>query len=126
MARGGVEGDIPFETYVEAFNVEVRGLRAKTEVWCHTCWGNPFAQRLASAAVYKSALAYLDRLDVDVITVEAADNGGAELADVAAAISNGQEALHRRRQPSHSAGRIAGGRRRAHSQGAESTSRRSG
>ena len=26
----------------EAFNVEVAGLRAKTEVWCHICWGNPF------------------------------------------------------------------------------------
>jgi 5-methyltetrahydropteroyltriglutamate--homocysteine methyltransferase len=84
---GGVAGEIPFDTYVEAFNAEVRGLKAKTEVWCHTCWGNPFAQRLSARPSYKPTLAYLDRLDVDVITVEAADNRGAELADVAAAIS---------------------------------------
>ena len=32
-------------------------------------------------------LPYLDRLDVDVITFETADNNGAELADIAAAVS---------------------------------------
>jgi 5-methyltetrahydropteroyltriglutamate--homocysteine methyltransferase len=32
--------------YVEAFNREVRGLREKAEVWCHTCWGSPAAQRV--------------------------------------------------------------------------------
>ncbi len=42
----GIEGEIPFAVYIEAFNREVAGLRDKTEVWCHTCWGNPFAQRL--------------------------------------------------------------------------------
>ena len=35
----------------------------------------------------KSVLPYLDRLDVDVITFETADNNGAELADIAAAVS---------------------------------------
>lgn len=64
----------------------MRGLRAKTEVWCHACWGNPFAQRLAARPSYRPVLAYLDRLDVDVVTVEAADHDGAELADVAAAL----------------------------------------
>jgi 5-methyltetrahydropteroyltriglutamate--homocysteine methyltransferase len=34
----GVQQEIPFEIYIEAFNREVKGLRAKTEVWCHTCW----------------------------------------------------------------------------------------
>jgi 5-methyltetrahydropteroyltriglutamate--homocysteine methyltransferase len=84
---GGVEGEISFETYIEAFNREVAGLRQKTEVWCHTCWGNPFAQRLAQQPSYKPALPYLDRLDADVITIEAADNDGAEIAEVASAIS---------------------------------------
>ena len=28
---------------VEVFNRTVKGLRAKTEVWAHSCWGNPSA-----------------------------------------------------------------------------------
>jgi 5-methyltetrahydropteroyltriglutamate--homocysteine methyltransferase len=83
----GVEGEISFKDYVTAFNVEVAGLRQKTEIWCHTCWGNPFAQRLAQEPSYKPALPYLDQLDVDVVTIEAAENGGAEIAEVAAALS---------------------------------------
>jgi 5-methyltetrahydropteroyltriglutamate--homocysteine methyltransferase len=82
----GVAGEIPPETYVEAFNVEVAGLRAKTEVWCHTCWGNPFAQRLAQQPSYKHALSHLAQLDVDVVTIEATEDNGAEIAEVAAAL----------------------------------------
>lgn len=79
--------DISLDDYVDAFNLEVKGLRAKTEVWCHTCWGNPLAQRVEAGYRYKPILPYLDRLDVDVITFETADNNGAEIADVASAIS---------------------------------------
>jgi hypothetical protein len=44
-----------------------RGLRAMTEVWCHTCWGNPVQQRLfASPQSYPEALPHLARLDVEV------------------------------------------------------------
>jgi 5-methyltetrahydropteroyltriglutamate--homocysteine methyltransferase len=72
---------------VAAFNREVRGLREKTEVWCHTCWGNPAAQRTETTRrYYTQALPYFDKLDVDVITFEAADNGGDELEGFAAAI----------------------------------------
>jgi 5-methyltetrahydropteroyltriglutamate--homocysteine methyltransferase len=84
---GGVEGEVTFADYVAAFNREVAGLRQKTEVWCHTCWGNPFAQRLAQQPSYKPALPYLDQLDVDVITIEVAENNGAEIGEVAAALS---------------------------------------
>ena len=56
---GGVEGEVPFSVYIEAFNAEVAGLREKTEVWCHTCWGNPFAQRLAQQPSYKPTLPHL-------------------------------------------------------------------
>jgi 5-methyltetrahydropteroyltriglutamate--homocysteine methyltransferase len=80
---GGVAQDIPFETYIEAFNREVQGLRAKTEVWCHTCWGNPFAQRLATRPSYEPTARFLAQLDVDVITIEAADNDGADIATIA-------------------------------------------
>ncbi len=80
---GGVAQEIPFEDYIEAFNREVRGLRQKTEVWCHTCWGNPFAQRLSNSPSYAPVAHLLSALDVDVITIEAADNQGADIAAVA-------------------------------------------
>jgi 5-methyltetrahydropteroyltriglutamate--homocysteine methyltransferase len=82
-----IDWEISTAGYVEAFNREVRGLRAKTEVWCHTCWGNPLAQRIESSYSYKAALPYLDQLDADVITIETADNDGAEIAEIAAAVS---------------------------------------
>jgi len=66
--------------YVEAFNREVRGLREKTEIWCHTCWGSPAAQRVEhSRHDYRASLPYLNQLAVDVVTFETADNDGADL-----------------------------------------------
>ena len=66
--------------WVEAFNKEVSGLRDKCEVWCHTCWGSPAAQRVASRdQSYKDALPWLNELDVDVLTVEGAFNQGMDL-----------------------------------------------
>lgn len=82
----GLTGELTPDDYIDAFNLEVAGLRAKTEVWCHSCWGNPFAQRLSEGSSYRPVLQYLDRLDVDVLTVEARDNRGAEIAEIAAAI----------------------------------------
>jgi methionine synthase II (cobalamin-independent) len=76
--------DVTGEFLVEAFNREVRGLRGKAEVWCHTCWGNPAAQRTETTRrFYKHALPYFDALDVDVVTFEAADNGGDEIESFA-------------------------------------------
>ena len=58
---------------VEVFNRTVKGLRAKTEVWCHTCWGNPSQQRMfAEVQSYKPALEMLNKVDADVITFESA------------------------------------------------------
>ena len=58
--------EISPEQYVDAFNKEVAGLREKCEVWCHTCWGSPGAQKMFAAdASYKDALPYLDQLDVE-------------------------------------------------------------
>ena len=66
--------------WVEAFNKEVKGLRQRREVWCHTCRGSPAAQRVASKdQSYMAALPYLNELDVDVITVEGAFNKGMDL-----------------------------------------------
>lgn len=74
--------------YVEAFNREVRGLRDKTEVWCHTCWGSPAAQRTEHAPhSYSDALPYLNRLDVDVLTFECKDRNGADLEIIGKQVS---------------------------------------
>ena len=76
------------EKWVEAFNAEVKGLRGKCEVWCHTCWGSPAAQRVASKdQSYKAALPYLDQLDVDVLTVEGAFNSGMDFEHFGTMIS---------------------------------------
>jgi 5-methyltetrahydropteroyltriglutamate--homocysteine methyltransferase len=74
--------------WVDAFNREVAGLRAKCEVWCHTCWGSPAAQRVASRdQSYKAALPYLDALDVDVLTFEGAFNRGLDFEAIGKAVS---------------------------------------
>ena len=58
----------------------MKGLRAKTEVWCHTCWGNPSQQRMFKDVMsYKPALEVLDKVDADVITFESVSAGGADL-----------------------------------------------
>jgi 5-methyltetrahydropteroyltriglutamate--homocysteine methyltransferase len=65
---------------VEVFNRTVKGLRAKTEVWCHTCWGNPSQQRMfKDVQSYKNALEMLNKVDADVITFESASAGGMDL-----------------------------------------------
>jgi 5-methyltetrahydropteroyltriglutamate--homocysteine methyltransferase len=80
------------QKWVEAFNTEVKGLREKCEVWCHTCWGSPAGQRVASTnQSYKAALPYLDQLDVDVITVEGAFNNGMDLEHFGAMISKSKK-----------------------------------
>ncbi len=76
------------DKWVEAFNREVKGLRGKCEVWCHTCWGSPAAQRVASRdQSYKAALPYFDQLEVDVVTVEGAFNRGMDIEHVGKMIS---------------------------------------
>lgn len=85
---GDPKAPIRPEQWVEAFNREVRGLREKCEVWCHTCWGSPAAQRVASRdQSYKDALPYFDQLDIDVITLEGASNGGVDFEHYGTMIS---------------------------------------
>jgi 5-methyltetrahydropteroyltriglutamate--homocysteine methyltransferase len=82
-ARGYKDPVITPEFMLKVFNNTVKGLRAKTEVWCHTCWGNPSQQRMfGSIQSYKPALELLNQVDADVITFEMASSHCADLADV--------------------------------------------
>jgi len=74
---------------VEVFNRTVKGLRAKTEVWCHTCWGNPSQQRMfKEVQSYKGALETLNKVDADVITFESVSAGGMDLEAFGKVISS--------------------------------------
>ena len=82
-ARGYKDPVITPEFMLKVFNNTVKGLRAKTEVWCHTCWGNPSQQRMFSAVqTYKPALELLNQVDADVITFEMKSSNCADLEDV--------------------------------------------
>jgi 5-methyltetrahydropteroyltriglutamate--homocysteine methyltransferase len=82
-AKGLSDKVLNADFMVEVFNNTVRGLRAKSEVWCHTCWGNPAAQRLfAKQPSYVPALDALDRIDADVITFETCSSAGMDLEPI--------------------------------------------
>jgi 5-methyltetrahydropteroyltriglutamate--homocysteine methyltransferase len=88
-ARGVVDKVINPEFMLEVFNNTVRGLRDKTEVWCHTCWGNPSQQRMfAEVQSYKPALKILNKVDADVITFESCSSGGMDLPAIGKEITD--------------------------------------
>jgi 5-methyltetrahydropteroyltriglutamate--homocysteine methyltransferase len=87
-ARGYKDPVITPEFMLTVFNNTVKGLRAKTEVWCHTCWGNPSQQRMfGSVQSYQPALALLNQVDADVITFEMKSSNLLDLAEVGTAIT---------------------------------------
>ena len=70
------EQDLQF--FTDAFNREIKGV--ETEVWLHTCWGNPNQQPLAwERPSYERALPHLLQTNADVITLECASTGGRDL-----------------------------------------------
>ncbi len=88
-SRGPVFGKLDMPEMVKIFNNTVKGLRDKTEVWCHTCWGNPAQQRLfAFQPSYEPALEALDRVDADVVTFECCSAGGADLEPIGSVLSS--------------------------------------
>jgi len=87
-ARGYVDKVINPEFMLKVFNNTVKGLRAKTEVWCHTCWGNPSQQRMfATVQSYRPALELLKQVDADVITFEMKSSNAIDLDAVGQAIT---------------------------------------
>jgi len=79
-ARGKTFGKLDVDDLVGVFNNTVKGLRAKTEVWCHTCWGNPSQQRIfREVQSYRPTLAALAKVDADVLTFETCSSGTGDL-----------------------------------------------
>jgi methionine synthase II (cobalamin-independent) len=74
----GSATDAELQFFTDAFNREIRGV--ETEVWLHTCWGNPNQQPLYwERPSYERALPYLLATDADVLTLECASTGGRDL-----------------------------------------------
>ena len=93
-ARGVVDPVLNVETMVEVFNRTVKGLRAKTEVWCHSCWGNPSQQRMfATVQTFKPVLAAFDQLDADVLAFETCSSGFNDLAEMGGAFKRQKIAI---------------------------------
>jgi 5-methyltetrahydropteroyltriglutamate--homocysteine methyltransferase len=94
IQRGGDDGRLGVDFFVDIFNNTVRGLRAVTEVWCHTCWGNPAQQRLFDVdRSYAEALPQLNRLEVDVLTFECASTNCLDLESIGKAITDKKVAI---------------------------------
>src|SRR3977135_3243509 len=93
-ARGYQDPVINPEFMLKVFNNTVKGLRAKTEVWCHTCWGNPSQQRMfAKVQSYKPALEVLNQVDADVITFETKSSGAIDLEAIGKQITGKKVAI---------------------------------
>jgi 5-methyltetrahydropteroyltriglutamate--homocysteine methyltransferase len=74
----GTATEKDMEFFTEAINREVAGVN--TEVWLHTCWGNPNQQPLHWARPsYERSLPFLLAANVDVLTLECASTGGRDL-----------------------------------------------
>ena len=82
-ARGKTFGKLGTDDLVKLFNNTVKGLREKTEVWCHTCWGNPAQQRIfREIQSYQPTLEALNQVDADAITFETCSSGTGDLAAI--------------------------------------------
>src|SRR6476619_6067537 len=93
-ARPVANKDITLDFMLKVFNNTVKGLREKTEVWCHTCWGNPSQQRMfAQVQSYKPALEVLNQVDADLITFETRSSGAMDLEAIGRAITEKKVAI---------------------------------
>src|SRR5205814_83226 len=74
----GTATDKDLEFFTEAVNREIAGV--DTEIWLHTCWGNPNQQPLHwDRPSYERALPYLLATNADVLTLECASTKGRDL-----------------------------------------------
>jgi len=78
--RGKAFGKLDVNDLVKIFNATIKGLKSKTEVWCHTCWGNPSQQRIfKEVQSYQPTLEALNAIDADAITFETCSSGPGDL-----------------------------------------------
>jgi 5-methyltetrahydropteroyltriglutamate--homocysteine methyltransferase len=88
-ARGKTFGKLDAKDLAALFNNTVKGLRDKTEVWCHTCWGNPAQQRIfKEVQSYRPMLEVFNTLDVDAITFETCSSGPGDLEAIGKTITD--------------------------------------
>lgn len=81
--RGKMFGKLGVEELIGIFNNTVKGLRDKTEIWCHTCWGNPSQQRIFDEVQsYQPTLEALNQVDADVLTFETCSSGTGDLKSI--------------------------------------------
>jgi len=79
-ARGKPFGRLEIPELVKIFNNTVKGLGGKTEVWCHTCRGNPAQQRIfRDVQSYQPTLEALNQVDADALTFETCSSGTGDL-----------------------------------------------
>ena len=87
--RGKAFGKLDVDDLAKIFNNTVKGLRGKTEVRCHTCWGNPSQQRIfTDIQSYQPTLKALAQLDADAITFETCSSGPGDLKAIGEAIKD--------------------------------------
>ena len=87
--HGKAFGKLDVNDLVKVFNNTVKGLRAKTEVWCHTCWGNPSQQRMfVGVQSYQPTLEALARVDADALTFETCSSGTGDLKAIGEAVKD--------------------------------------
>ena len=92
--RGKVFGKLDMKDMAGIFDNTVKGLGAKTEVWCHTCWGNPSQQRMfREVQSYEAALETYNGVDADVITFESASSGMSEIPVIGRTITEKKIAI---------------------------------
>ena len=93
-ARGNVFGKLDMAAMADVFNNTVKGLRDKTEVWCHTCWGNPSQQRMfKEIQSYEPSLEFLNQVDADVITFESCSSGMIDIPAIGKVITDKKIAI---------------------------------
>jgi 5-methyltetrahydropteroyltriglutamate--homocysteine methyltransferase len=77
-SANGTANDKDLEFFTEAVNREIAGV--DTEIWLHTCWGNPNQQPLHwERPSYEPSLPYLLATKADVLTLECASTNGRDL-----------------------------------------------
>jgi len=92
--RGKMFGKLDTKELVDIFNNTVKGLRDKTEVWCHTCWGNPSQQRIfEEVQSYQPTLEALNEVDADVLTFETCSSGIGDLKAIGDVITDKKIAI---------------------------------